>query len=67
MSQEALRNTMFPVGGLLKKNVKEIASELGLDRIVKKKEVGLVCFVSFIEAQQICCRTLCMHIVQSIT
>ena len=65
MSQEALRNTMFPVGDLLKKNVKKIASEIGLDRIVKKKEVGFVCCL-FIQAHQICLSdiVLCNYVVR---
>lgn len=39
--QNALQQTMFPVGGLIKSAVKTIANEAGLQAIVKKKEVGL--------------------------
>ena len=42
ISQQALQNTMFPVGDLLKKSVKEIALASGLHKIVKKKEVGFL-------------------------
>ena len=39
ISQDALKRTMFPVGSLLKRDVKAIAMEIGMHRIVLKKEV----------------------------
>ena len=43
ISQEALRHTMFPVGGLMKHTVKQIAHDAGLHRISGKKEVMTGC------------------------
>lgn len=43
--QPALRRCMFPVGTLNKHQVKEIANEIGLNAIVKKKESIGICFV----------------------
>lgn len=43
--QDALRNTMFPVGTLQKLEVKRIATELGLEPIVKKRESMGICFI----------------------
>lgn len=45
ISQSALQRTMFPVGKLLKKQVKQIAKSQGLERIVKKKESTGICFI----------------------
>lgn len=45
VSQEALRRTMFPIGDLLKSNVKELAWQLGWKRILEKRESVGVCFV----------------------
>ncbi|KAG4073295.1 hypothetical protein HA402_008641 [Bradysia odoriphaga] len=45
MPQLALRRTMFPLGELLKKDVKKIAAEAGMDRISRKKESTGICFV----------------------
>ena len=45
ISQKALQKTMFPVGNLFKKEVKQIALSQGLDRIVKKKESTGICFI----------------------
>lgn len=33
---------MFPVGGLIKPRVKEIANEIGLSRIAKRNEVSFL-------------------------
>lgn len=41
VSQEALRRTLFPLGGLTKDFVKKIAAENGLQHVLQKKEVGL--------------------------
>lgn len=43
--QSALRRTMFPLGELLKEEVKQIAREAGMDRISRKKESTGICFV----------------------
>lgn len=45
ISQEALRRTMFPIGDLLKSDVKALASQLGWKRILEKRESVGVCFV----------------------
>lgn len=42
IQQKALQRTMFPVGSLLKSEVKAIAREAGLDKIATKKEVNSV-------------------------
>ena len=39
VSQEALRRTLFPIGDLLKDQVKHLALNCGLDFIAHKKEV----------------------------
>lgn len=38
--QKALRQAFFPVGDLLKQDVKQLACEAGLQRIANRKEVG---------------------------
>ena len=38
--QWALQKTIFPLGDLEKTKVKQIATEAGLDKIAKKKEVS---------------------------
>ncbi|KAK1121027.1 hypothetical protein K0M31_010809 [Melipona bicolor] len=43
--QQALRYSMFPLGEYLKKDVKQIAQEAGLDKVVSKKESTGICFV----------------------
>ena len=43
--QSALRHTIFPVGGLSKKEVKRIAGEIGLGRIAAKEESMGICFI----------------------
>lgn len=44
ISQEAIEHTLFPIGGMLKKDVKKLAAEYGLDNAYKKESMG-VCFV----------------------
>jgi tRNA-specific 2-thiouridylase len=39
ISQQALQQTLFPVGDLQKDTVKQIAIEAGLEKIAQKKEV----------------------------
>lgn len=41
VSQDALRRTLFPLGGLTKDFVKKIAAENRLHHVLQKKEVGL--------------------------
>jgi tRNA-specific 2-thiouridylase len=36
---------MFPVGNLMKNEVRQIAAESGLDYIVRKKESTGICFI----------------------
>lgn len=43
--QHALRYCMFPLGDLLKDEVKRIACEHGLERIARKRESTGICFV----------------------
>ena len=44
ISEEALRHTIFPIGGMLKPDVKKLAEENGLHNAYKKESMG-VCFV----------------------
>lgn len=44
ISSEAISRTIFPVGGMLKPEVKKLAEEKGLDNAYKKESMG-VCFV----------------------
>ncbi|XP_015584788.1 mitochondrial tRNA-specific 2-thiouridylase 1 isoform X2 [Cephus cinctus] len=43
--QKALCYSMFPIGSCLKKDVKKIAQEAGLNLIVQKKESMGICFI----------------------
>lgn len=45
MPQNALRKTMFPLGTLIKSDVKEIAKTHNLNRIARKRESTGICFV----------------------
>ncbi|XP_008592117.1 PREDICTED: mitochondrial tRNA-specific 2-thiouridylase 1 isoform X3 [Galeopterus variegatus] len=45
VSQEALRRTIFPLGGLTKDFVKKIAAENKLHHVLQKKESMGICFV----------------------
>nr|XP_019947624.1 PREDICTED: mitochondrial tRNA-specific 2-thiouridylase 1 isoform X2 [Paralichthys olivaceus] len=45
ISQDALRQTMFPLAGLTKEFVKKIAAEAGFHYILKKKESMGICFI----------------------
>lgn len=45
VSQIPLQRTMFPLGYLMKSQVKRIAAESGMDYIVKKKESKGICFI----------------------
>ena len=44
ISEEALLHTIFPIGSMLKKDVKKLAEEKGLHNAYKKESMG-VCFV----------------------
>lgn len=44
ISEDALAHTLFPVGGMLKPEVKSLAAEKGLKNAYKKESMG-VCFV----------------------
>ncbi len=44
ISNEALAHTLFPIGGMLKPEVKKLAAENGLHNAYKKESMG-VCFV----------------------
>ncbi len=44
ISDEALSHTLFPIGGMLKPDVKKLAAENGLHNAYKKESMG-VCFV----------------------
>ncbi len=44
ISDEALAHTLFPIGGMLKPEVKKLAEEFGLHNAYKKESMG-VCFV----------------------
>ncbi len=44
ISDEALKHTLFPIGGMLKPDVKKLAEEKGLHNAYKKESMG-VCFV----------------------
>jgi len=46
VSQSALRRTMFPLGGLLKKEVRDIARDYRLQEFAEKKEVQKLTFTS---------------------
>ena len=44
ISEEAINHTIFPIGDMLKPDVKKLAAENGLDNAYKKESMG-VCFV----------------------
>ncbi|XP_029472128.1 mitochondrial tRNA-specific 2-thiouridylase 1 isoform X1 [Rhinatrema bivittatum] len=45
VSQDALRRTLFPLGGLTKDFVKKIAAEAGFQHVLTKKESMGICFI----------------------
>lgn len=45
ISQEALRHSIFPVGDMLKQDVKQLAKEAGLEHIANRKESMGICFI----------------------
>uniref|UniRef100_UPI0037E94665 mitochondrial tRNA-specific 2-thiouridylase 1 n=1 Tax=Semicossyphus pulcher TaxID=241346 RepID=UPI0037E94665 len=45
ISQDALRQTMFPLTGLTKEFVKKIAAEAGFHHVLKRKESMGICFI----------------------
>ena len=48
VSQDALRRTIFPLGGLTKEFVKKIAAENRLHHVLQKKEVRVSSFLSLV-------------------
>jgi tRNA-specific 2-thiouridylase len=50
ISDEALEHTLFPIGGMLKPEVKKLAAEHGLHNAYKKESMG-VCFVGEVGMQ----------------
>ena len=52
ISEKALSHTIFPVGEMLKPEVKKLASELGLHNAYKKESMG-VCFVGEVGIREI--------------
>uniref|UniRef100_A0A182ILX9 tRNA-5-taurinomethyluridine 2-sulfurtransferase n=1 Tax=Anopheles atroparvus TaxID=41427 RepID=A0A182ILX9_ANOAO len=45
ITAETLRRTMFPIGALMKPQVKRLATEVGLESFARKKESMGICFV----------------------
>ncbi|XP_023308115.2 mitochondrial tRNA-specific 2-thiouridylase 1 isoform X1 [Lucilia cuprina] len=45
IERNTLKKTMFPLSDLLKSEVKQIAKDIGLERLTKKKESTGICFV----------------------
>uniref|UniRef100_A0AAF5I1R9 tRNA-5-taurinomethyluridine 2-sulfurtransferase n=1 Tax=Strongyloides stercoralis TaxID=6248 RepID=A0AAF5I1R9_STRER len=45
LKEEQLRRSMFPIGNLLKSDVRRIASDIGLTKILNKNESMGICFV----------------------
>ncbi|XP_077356413.1 mitochondrial tRNA-specific 2-thiouridylase 1 isoform X1 [Festucalex cinctus] len=45
ISQDALRQTLFPLAGLTKDFVKKVAAEAGFHHVLKKKESMGICFI----------------------
>ncbi|XP_014773038.1 mitochondrial tRNA-specific 2-thiouridylase 1 [Octopus bimaculoides] len=45
ISQESLQKSLFPIGNLPKKEVREIACSHGLEKIARKKESMGICFI----------------------
>lgn len=43
--QDALRHTMFPVGQMIKSEVKQLANRIGLTSIAQKRESTGICFI----------------------
>lgn len=45
LSQDYLKRTLFPLGNLSKRSVKELAAQKGLNRVAKKQESYNICFI----------------------
>lgn len=45
ISQDALANTLFPIGNLQKSEVRKIANDLNLESVMKKKDSTGICFI----------------------
>jgi len=45
LKQEYLKRTLFPLGNMLKQNIKKIAANHGFDNLTKKRESYEICFI----------------------
>ena len=45
VNQIALQRTLFPIGHLLKSQVRQLASDAGLDHVAKRPDSTGICFV----------------------
>lgn len=45
LSQEVLARTIFPIGGYYKKDIRQMAFEMGYDAIASKKDSYEICFI----------------------
>ncbi|CAD5122777.1 DgyrCDS11184 [Dimorphilus gyrociliatus] len=45
INQTALRRTMFPIGTLMKSEVRNIAKDIGLDMVANRKDSTGICFI----------------------
>lgn len=45
ISQEPLQRTMFPLGGMHKFRVRQIAKDIGLEKLAKKRDSVGICFI----------------------
>ncbi|KFB35610.1 AGAP011960-PA-like protein [Anopheles sinensis] len=52
ITAETLKRTMFPIGALTKQQVKQLATEVGLESYARKKESMGICFVGKRSFQQ---------------
>lgn len=52
ISQHALRRSVFPLGDLMKDEVRKLAVDAGMERIAKKKESFGICFIGSRNFQQ---------------
>lgn len=67
IGKEALQRTMFPLGELTKTEVKNIARQHSLDRILKKEESTGICFISSQHFKSFVSRVSLLHASLSIS